>query len=62
MDIVAQGLERRYVHNLSFVRERSRSRRTHQTIQADQKRGECLSRAGWSGYERIASGRDLRPA
>ena len=62
MDVVAQGLQRRDIDHLGFIRERLRARRPHQAIEANQEGGQRLSGTGGSGNKDVASGGDFGPA
>ncbi len=61
-DVVAQRLERRDVDYFNLVRERAVARGAHQSVQADQKRGQRLAGPGGRGDEHVAARADLRPA
>jgi hypothetical protein len=61
LDVVAQRFERRHVHDLDAVGQRSVERRPDETIQAEQERGKRLAGASRRRDEHIAPGRELRP-
>ena len=62
MDVVVESLQRRDVKQMDTVTERLFEAILYQRVELPEKRGQCLSRAGWSKYERVLSSGYCRPA
>ena len=62
LDVVAERLQRRDVHDLGAVGEAAGESLTHELVDAGEKRSERLAGAGRGGDERAPSGEDVRPA
>ncbi len=62
LDVIAQGLQRRDVKDLSAVCKIAAQRLAHQPINTDQECCQRLAGASGRGDERGAAGKDVRPA
>jgi hypothetical protein len=62
LDVVAQRLEGRDVNDLDPFRQLSLEPIAQQPVDADQKRGQRLARAGRGGDQRVLAGGDVGPA
>ena len=62
LDVVAQSLQRRDVEHFGAVVQIAGQRLADQAVDAGEKRGQSLARAGRGGDQRRASGQDVRPA
>jgi hypothetical protein len=62
LDVIAQRLERRDVQNFGAVGKISGQSFAHQTVDAGKKCSQRLAGARWRGYQRGATGENVRPA
>ena len=61
VDVVAERLERRNVHDFGLVRQRPAARAPHQRVDGDQKSRQRLAGARGRGNQNVAPRADLRP-
>src|SRR4029077_6578452 len=62
LNVVAEGLERRDVEDLSAVGQISRKCLANKRVNADEECGKSFSRTGGGGDQRSLAGEDVRPA